>query len=62
MIKENEIFKKEENKVFFYFNEDFPKLFSEPIKDRTDKKIMINLAKENLEYFYYLHKVLKKFI
>jgi len=57
MIKENEILKKEEYQIFFYFNEDFHKLFSEPINYRLDKKISLNIAKENLDYFYYLHKV-----
>lgn len=57
MNKENESFLKERNEVFFFYDNDFQKLFSEGSKERNEKKIKINCKKENLDYFYYLHKV-----
>jgi len=59
MKKENnESFLREGNEVFFFYDHDFHKLFSEGSKERNDKRIAINCKKDNFDYFYYLHKVI----
>jgi len=57
MNKENESFSKEGNEVFFFYDKDFQKLFSEGSKEKNERRIQINCKKDNLDYFLYIHKV-----